>query len=360
MARLCCEHSRGLAFFRKMKSYVENKDQKEDFFMWNVLLLIVGFLCLIKGADWFVDGASKLAGRFGIPQLVIGLTIVAMGTSLPEAAVSIQGALKGTAGIAVGNVWGSNIFNVLVILGVTALLAVLPLQRSTLFIEIPYMLFVTVALLLLGVCGMSISRVDGALLWVLFLVYLGYLWWLTKGSKVSVQNRSEHNREGTEQLQNKEQHETGEEGWSVARCLLFLIIGGVLIVLGSDLTVDGACGLAEMAGISERVIGLTIVACGTSLPELVTSLVAAKKKHVDIAIGNIVGSNIFNILFVIGTASLITPIPFGQAFIADGLIALAAGALLWLGVVRKQQLRCPCGVIMLAGYGIYLSYLLMK
>ena len=151
--------------------------------MWNVLLLVVGFLCLIKGADWFVEGASKLAERFGIPQLVIGLTIVAMGTSLPEAAVSIQGALKGTAGIAVGNVFGSNIFNVLVILGVTALLAVLPLQRSTLFIEIPYMLFVTVVILLLGMSGMSISRLDGALLWALFLVYLGYLWWLTIRNK---------------------------------------------------------------------------------------------------------------------------------------------------------------------------------
>ena len=308
--------------------------------MWNVLLLIVGFLCLIKGADWFVDGASKLAGRFGIPQLVIGLTIVAMGTSLPEAAVSIRGAVKGTAGIAVGNVLGSNIFNVLVILGVTALLAVLPLQRSTLFVEIPYMLFVTVAWLLLGMCGMSISRVDGALLWVLFLVYLGYLWWLTK--------------------RNEEQNATGEEGWSVARCLLFLIIGGALIVFGSDLTVDGACGLAEMAGISERVVGLTIVACGTSLPELVTSLVAGKKNHADIAIGNIVGSNIFNILFVIGTAALIAPIPFKQAFIVDGLIALAAGVLLWLSVVRKQQLHRPCGIMMLAGYGIYLSYLLIK
>ncbi|MBO5153479.1 MAG: calcium/sodium antiporter [Eubacterium sp.] len=308
--------------------------------MWNVLLLIVGFLCLIKGADWFVDGASKLAGRFGIPQLVIGLTIVAMGTSLPEAAVSIQGAIKGTAGIAVGNVLGSNIFNVLVILGVTALLAVLPLQRSTLFIEIPYMLLITVVMLVLGMCGMSISRVDGALLWGLFLVYLGYLWWLTR--------------------RNKEQSETGEEMWSVAKCLLFLVIGGALIVFGSDLTVDGACGLAAMAGISERVVGLTIVACGTSLPELVTSLVAAKKKHVDIAIGNIVGSNIFNILFVIGTAALITPIPFEQAFIADALIALAAGIVLWLGVVRKQQLRRPCGVIMLAGYGVYLGYLLIK
>lgn len=328
--------------------------------MWNVLLLIVGFLCLIKGADWFVDGASKLAGRFGIPQLVIGLTIVAMGTSLPEAAVSIQGAIKGTAGIAVGNVLGSNIFNVLVILGVTALLAVLPLQRSTLFIEIPYMLVITVVLLLLGMGSMQISRVDGALLWVLFLVYLGYLWWLTKRSKVSVQNRSEQNGEGPEPLQNKEENEVGEEQWSVIRCLLFLVIGGVLIVFGSNLTVDGACGLAALAGISERVIGLTIVACGTSLPELVTSLVAAKKKHVDIAIGNIVGSNIFNILFVIGTAALITPIPFEQAFIADALIALAAGIILWLGVVRKQQLRRPCGIIMLVGYGAYLSYLLVK
>ena len=308
--------------------------------MWNVLLLVVGFLCLIKGADWFVEGASKLAERFGIPQLVIGLTIVAMGTSLPEAAVSIQGALKGTAGIAVGNVFGSNIFNVLVILGVTALLAVLPLQRSTLFIEIPYMLFVTVVILLLGMSGMSISRLDGALLWALFLVYLGYLWWLTR--------------------RNKEVNEQGEAEWPVWRCLLFLIIGGALIVFGSDLTVDGACALAEMAGISERVVGLTIVACGTSLPELVTSLVAAKKKHVDIAIGNIVGSNIFNILFVIVTAALIAPIPFEQAFIADGVIALAAGALLWFGVVRKQKLRRPCGMIMLMGYGVYLAYLLAK
>ena len=144
--------------------------------------------------------------------------------------------------------------------------------------------------------------------------------------------------------------------WNV----LLLIVGFLCLIKGADWFVDGASRLAARFGIPQLVIGLTIVACGTSLPELVTSLVAAKKKHVDIAIGNIVGSNIFNILFVIGTASLITPIPFGQAFIADGLIALAAGALLWLGVVRKQQLRCPCGVIMLAGYGIYLSYLLMK
>lgn len=306
--------------------------------MWNVLLLIVGFAGLIKGADWFVEGASKLARRFGIPQLVIGLTIVAMGTSLPEAAVSISGAIKGTAGIAVGNVVGSNIFNVLVILGVTALIACLPIQKSTLKIEIPYMLIVTVALLIMGVTGMEIGRVEGVLLWGMFLLYLGYLWWLSRRSN--------------------EASEESKEVWSVLKCVGFLLLGGVFILVGSNLTVDAAQNLAQMLGFSERFIGLTIVACGTSLPELVTSLVAAKKKHADIAIGNIVGSNIFNILFVIGTASLITPIPFETAFIYDTIIAGAAGALLWLGVFRKRELRFPVGIVMLVCYMGYLVYLL--
>lgn len=306
--------------------------------MWNVCLLVIGFVALIKGADWFVEGAAKLAGRFGIPQLVIGLTIVAMGTSLPEAAVSIQGAWKGTAGIAVGNVLGSNIFNVLVILGVTALIAALPLQRSTMLVEIPYMLFVTIALLVLGVSGACISRVDGAVLWVLFLIYLGYLWWMVR--------------------KNKEEQPDTQEQTSVLKCVILLVVGIVLIVAGSHFTVDGACGLAQMAGISERVIGLTIVACGTSLPELVTSLVAAKKKHADIAIGNIVGSNIFNILFVIGTAALITPISFEQVFIPDAWIAFAAGILLLVGVIRRQRLSKVCGAVMLACYTGYLVYLI--
>ena len=306
--------------------------------MWNVCLLVIGFVALIKGADWFVEGAAKLAGRFGIPQLVIGLTIVAMGTSLPEAAVSIQGAWKGTAGIAVGNVLGSNIFNVLVILGLTALIMALPLRRSTMLVEIPYMLFVTIALLVLGVSGACISRVDGAVLWVLFLVYLGYLWWMVK--------------------KNKEEQPDEQEQTSVCKCMILLVAGVVLIVAGSHFTVDGACGLAQMAGISERVIGLTIVACGTSLPELVTSLVAAKKKHADIAIGNIVGSNIFNILFVIGTAALITPISFEQVFIPDAWIAFAAGVLLLAGVVRRQRLTRACGALMLACYIGYLVYLI--
>ncbi len=306
--------------------------------MWNVCLLVIGFVALIKGADWFVEGAAKLAGRFGIPQLVIGLTIVAMGTSLPEAAVSIQGAWKGTAGIAVGNVLGSNIFNVLVILGVTALIAALPLQRSTMLVEIPYMLFVTIALLGFGVSGACISRVDGAVLWGLFIVYLGYLWWMVR--------------------KNKEEQPDTQEQTTVLKCVILLVVGVVLIVAGSRFTVDGACGLAQMAGISERVIGLTIVACGTSLPELVTSLVAAKKKHADIAIGNIVGSNIFNILFVIGTAALITPISFEQVFIPDAWIAFAAGVLLLAGAARRQRLSRACGAVMLACYIGYLIYLI--
>ncbi len=303
-----------------------------------VVFLVIGFAALIKGADWFVEGAAKLAGRFGIPQLVIGLTIVAMGTSLPETAVSIQGAWKGTAGIAVGNVLGSNIFNVLVILGLTALFAALPLQRSTMLIEIPYMLVVTIAVLVLGVSGACISRWDGVILWAMFLLYLGYLWWSVR--------------------KNKETQEQEQTQVSILRCIVYLILGVVLIVAGSQLTVDGACGLAKMAGLSERVIGLTIVACGTSLPELVTSLVAARKDHADIAIGNIVGSNIFNILFVIGTAALITPITFEPVFIPDAWIAFAAGVLLWLGVVRKRALSRTCGVIMLVCYGVYLVYLI--
>ena len=308
--------------------------------MLNVVFLVVGFLCLIKGADWFVEGASKLATRFGIPQLVIGLTIVAMGTSMPEAAVSIQAAAKGTAGIAVGNVLGSNIFNVWVILGITAVLAVLKLQKSTLIAEIPYILFVTVVLMLLGMAGMNVSRLDGIVLWLLFFVYFGYLWWLTK--------------------QNKEENEVTEESWSVVRCIVFILIGGVLVVFGSNMTVDGACGLAALAGISERVVGLTIVACGTSLPELVTSVMAARKNNADIAIGNIVGSNIFNILFVIGTASLIAPIPFEPSFVVDAILALAAGLLLWAGVARKRELRRPCGILMLLCYVAYVVWLIMK
>ncbi|WP_394272566.1 calcium/sodium antiporter [Butyricicoccus sp.] len=307
--------------------------------MLNFVLLVVGFVMLVKGADWFVEGAASLAARFGIPQLVIGLTIVAMGTSMPEAAVSITAALKGNAGITIGNVVGSNIMNVLVILGVTAVITNVAIQKSTLKVEIPFMLFVTAAMVVMGLTGNEIRFIEGVVLWALFLVYLAYLFHLS--------------RTGVE-----EEEEPAHAPMSIAKCLLAIVVGGVIVVLGSDFAVDGATGIARMIGLSERFIGLTIVALGTSLPELVTSVTAARRGNAGIAIGNIVGSNLFNILFVAGTTALITPVVFESAFVIDSLVAIAAGVLLWLGTFRNKELRRPVGILMLLGYAAYFVYLL--
>ncbi len=302
-----------------------------------ILLLVIGFTMLVKGADWFVDGSAGIAKKLGIPQLVIGLTIVAMGTSAPEAAVSITASLKGNAGIAIGNVLGSNILNILIILGISALLSTMAIQKSTLRYEIPYMIFVTVVLIALGMTGEYVTRIEGVILWVLFLLYLAYLFRLTK--------------QGTE--------EDGTEERPTFYLLIRMIIGGVIVVWGSDITVDSATQIAQMIGLSERFIGLTIVALGTSLPELVTSVVAAKKGNADIAIGNIVGSNIFNVLFVIGTASIIAPVIYDSVFLIDGIIAVLAGALLWVSVLKTRSLRKPWGIVMLLCYGGYLVYLFL-
>lgn len=301
-----------------------------------IFLLVLGFAMLVKGADWFVDGTSGIARKLGIPQLVVGLTIVAMGTSAPEAAVSITAALKNNAGIAIGNVVGSNILNILIILGITAVLIPVAIQKSTLWVEIPYMLAVTIVLTLMGLDG-RVSRMEGVLLWGLFLIYLAYLFYLAK--------RGTDGKEAVE-----------ESTWKL---VTGAIAGGVTVVWGSDITVDAATALAQLMGMSERLIGLTIVALGTSLPELVTSVTAARKGNADIAIGNIVGSNIFNILFVIGTAALIIPVPFADNFLADGIIAVASGVLLWIAVFRKLELRRPWGVVMILGYGAYVISLLV-
>lgn len=301
-----------------------------------IFLLVLGFAMLVKGADWFVDGTSGIARKLGIPQLVVGLTIVAMGTSAPEAAVSITAALKNNAGIAIGNVVGSNILNILIILGITAVLIPVAIQKSTLWIEIPYMLVVTIVLILMGLDG-RVSRMEGVLLWGMFLIYLAYLFYLAK--------------RGTDAKE-----EVEESAWKLVICA---VAGGVVVVWGSDITVDAATALAQLMGMSERMIGLTIVALGTSLPELVTSVTAARKGNADIAIGNIVGSNIFNILFVIGTAALIIPVPFADNFLVDGIVAVAAGVLLWIAAFRKLELRRHWGIVMLFGYGAYLGYLLM-
>ena len=305
--------------------------------LWQVMILLAGFLFLVKGADWFVEGAACIAKKLGIPQLVIGLTIVAMGTSMPEAAVSVTAAMQQNAGITVGNVVGSNILNILIILGITAVITNVAIQRSTLHYEIPFMLAVTALLLGFGMTGGRITFTEGVIFWLFFLAYLGYLF---------VMARKEN---------------AGEEGtvkdFPVWKCLFLMVFGGILVVKGSDFAVSGASAIARYFGMSERFIGLTIVALGTSLPELVTSVTAARRGNAGIAIGNIVGSNIFNILFVIGTAALICPVPFERKFIADTVIAIGAGVVLWLGTFRNRELRKPCGIVMLLCYAAYFAYL---
>ena len=303
-----------------------------------ILLLVVGFAMLVKGADWFVEGAAGIASKFGIPQLVVGLTIVAMGTSAPEAAVSITAALKGTADIAVGNVVGSNILNVLVILGLTGLITSVAVQKSTLFIEIPYMLVVTGVLLVMGMLGNSINLTEGIILWAMFILYLAYLFVLAKKGKSEEEEKEER---------------------PLWKLLLFALVGGGVVVLGSNIAVDSATAIAQIIGLSEKFIGLTIVALGTSLPELVTSVTAARKGNADIAIGNIVGSNIFNILFVLGTSALIIPITFEASFAIDTIISIVAGVLLWIATIGKKKLTRPWGIIMLLCYAAYFVYLLV-
>ena len=246
----------------------------------NIILLVVGFILLIKGADVFVEGASKVAAMLHIPQIVIGLTIVAFGTSAPEAAVSIASAYKGTAGIAIGNIIGSNIANVLLILGISGMIGVLAVKKSTFFIETPFVIVITIALLFLGYPDGSITKVDGGILWMFFLLFLFYLYRLTKRGDDSA-------------IDDVPELDDNDRMWKL---IVLIVLGIICVVIGSQVTVDAASSIAQSFGVSERIIGLTIVSIGTSLPELVTSVSASLKGKNDIAIGNIIGSNIFNIL----------------------------------------------------------------
>ena len=309
------------------------------YLVFNIVLIVAGFYMLIKGADIFVDGASKIATKFNIPQMVIGLTIVAFGTSLPEAAVSIKAALSDNAGITVGNVVGSNILNILLILGVSACIAALPIKKNTLLIEMPCVIVATVALLVMGIIGNVISFVDGIILCAMMAAFMVYL----------VHQAKHGDADDETELSEKD---------TMVKLLLLVAIGIVCIVLGSNVTVDAASYVAEKFGMSTRLIGLTIVAFGTSLPELVTSATTAKRGKVDIAIGNIVGSNIFNILFVVGVSALITPVAFENAFIKDTVVAIAAAVLLLLCVVKDKKLKKSGGVIMLVCYAVYFAYIL--
>lgn len=299
-----------------------------------ILLLVFGFSLLIKGADWFVDGSSSIAVRFGIPQLVVGLTIVAMGTSAPEAAVSITAAFSSNADITVGNIVGSNILNILIILGLSAIMVSISVAKSTIKYEMPFMIVITAVLFLLGIDGM-IGLVDGIILILLFILYLTYLFLMTKRDK---------DKKKEEILNNV----------TLPKAILLVIIGLAMIILGSDVTVDSASKIAQMFGMEERFIGLTVVALGTSLPELFTSVSAARKENADIAIGNIVGSNVFNILFICGISALIIPIPFQSKFFFDISIAIAAGVMLLIcSIIGKRKLKRWAGVLFLASYIAY-------
>lgn len=307
----------------------------------SLFLLVIGFVLLVKGADWFVEGSAAIARKFGIPELVIGLTIVAMGTSMPEAAVSINAAINGNAGIAVGNVCGSNIMNILIILGITAVIMSVRVQNSTVKIEIPFLLLVTVLLLVFGKSGAELNSFEGMAFWVCFVVYLIYLYIMSqRGESDPAEDSKPMER-------------------PVWQCLIILVITVFMIIKGSDFIVTGASNIASAIGLSDRIIGLTIVAFGTSLPELVTCVTAAMKGKADLAIGNIVGSNIFNILFVLGTTALITPVQFEERFITDTVFCIIAVLLLWLGCFRKKELGRASGILMLGVYTGYFIYIIL-
>lgn len=313
--------------------------------VWQIALLIIGFVMLIKGADWFVDGAAGIADKLHIPQLIIGLTIVAMGTSAPEAAISISASVQGSADIAVGNILGSNILNILIILGITSVITPLAVQKSTVKYEIPFVIIISVIFGLIGLFDNSIGFIDGILLWVLFIAYIAYLFIMTKKGKI--------------QADESDDEDNDKKPKKVWQLILFGIIGIALVVFGSNIAVNAATEIATMFGMSERFIGLTIVALGTSLPELVTSITAALKKNADIAIGNIVGSNIFNILFVIGTSAMITPVAYQNQFLVDSIFCVATAMLLLLLVLNKdKKLKRWGGIIMLICYAGYFVYLI--
>ncbi len=305
------------------------------------LLLIVGFVLLIKGADFFVGGSSSVAKSLKIPSLIIGMTIVAMGTSLPECSVSVGAAIKGEAGLAIGNAVGSNIFNLMVVCGFCALFCPLAVQRSMLLKEFPFSIFTALLLLAFGFTSMEVGRLEGAALLVVFAVFL--LWMVLSALK----SRKEGGAAGEGDYEIL-------PGWKSA---LYILGGGAAIAVGGDLVVDSASAIAVHFGMSQNLVGLTIVAFGTSLPELVTSIVAARKKEVDMALGNVIGSNIFNILFVLGAATAIAPVPFKMENVADIIVLCAFSVLVLILTWTKLKLVRWEGAVMLLCYAGYFAYI---
>lgn len=314
-----------------------------------IILLVVGFIALIKGADFFVEGASNVAKRLKVPTLIIGLTIVAMGTSLPETAVSISASITGNNSLAVSNVSGSNLFNLLVVVGLCAILQVVEVDKDTIKRDIPYSLLAAVLLIVLGTIGsegMVLGRVDGLILLIMFAIFIV----LMVRSALKSRNDDANSTKDEEEVVTQ----------TVSMSILSIVGGAIAIAIGGDWVVDAASTIALQLGMTETMIGLTIVAVGTSLPELVTSIVAARKGEVDMALGNAIGSNVFNILMVLGIAATISPIDFLMDNIVDIGAVIVATLVCWAVAAKNKKLGRDMGILMVVSYFVYMVFVVMR
>ena len=306
-----------------------------------VILLIAGFALLVKGADYFVEGSGAIAKKFKVPVFIIGMTIVAMGTSAPECAVSISASLQGSNGMAISNVIGSNIFNLLVVCGVCALFQPLVIKKETLKKEFPFSIVAAVLIGIMGLIGTTVGHADGI---ILVVVFAFFLFWMVRSARKSMQSGEDIEAEEIKDL-------------PIWKCLVYIVGGLAAIVVGGQLVVNEAEVIARGFGLSETLIGLTICSIGTSLPELVTSVVAAKKNQAGMALGNVIGSNIFNILLVGGLASAISPIAVNMNNIIDIILLIIISLYIMLLVWKKQLLTRMGGVSMLVIYAAYMFYI---
>ena len=316
------------------------------------VLLIIGFVLLVKGADVFVDGSSSIAKFFKIPSIIIGLTIVAFGTSAPEAAVSIIAGINGSNGIAVGNVIGSNMFNLLMVIGISAVIKPIVIQRQIVTKDFPYMLLATLALAVMSydvLFGNGSSNVISRNEAIILLLLMGIFLFYTISSAL---------RYRKENISNESEEEKPK--YSIGISILLTIGGLAGIIIGGQLVVDSAEKIALGFGMSETLVGLTIIAVGTSLPELVTSIMAARKGESDIAVGNVVGSNIFNLLFVLPASAVITPMGINSQSLTDMIILIGISILTYFFCVTKKKVNRIEGAILAALYAAYLAYAIIR
>ena len=321
-----------------------------------ILLLAVGFAFLVKGADFFVEGSSSIAKKLKVPPIIIGLTIVAMGTSLPETAVSVTASLVQNNELAVSNVVGSNIFNLMFVIGVCSILTPIMVQKATVVRDIPLSLGCALFLLVLGISGlgdktgMTLGHADGV---IFLIVFAGYIFTMVRSAMKARAAGQKVEIEGVEECDNMKE-------LSYGKSILFLIVGAAAIAFGGDLTVDTASRIAIELGMSQTLVGLTIVSIGTSLPELVTSVVAARKNEVDMAVGNAVGSNIFNILMVLGISSAISPVALIRENIIDIVLLMVFSAMVWIFAGTRKEIERKEGIIMVVVYLVYCAYIIAR